>query len=688
MLSPLLALAIAGSSPGPVLGPGSGGWEQIAISDLQEALGQLASDSAVERWRAERWLGANLTAATYPDLAAAADAGDAELRLRLARAIGREDRHLDLAVLFAGERRPRLFQLGRQALGDQVSRHAEELFAAPARGRELTERLADLDDQIRVHALELEAFTTLREALDRIGRLGGAALPLVTDPELEGDLLVPPVTGTWEQLVAYIAHEVGVGLEGHALGKPGEFLPFGFLRVCRLRDAGTRSGAELLMQWAVDSEHHPDPDRRANAARALADAAWPGALEWLGRRWASRRDDASLAGICRAAARDRVVSQLLRADVVRELLADVDANLATQDRFERERALEILRALAALPPVDGRGASLAGVAIEGWDRLDDRRRWARLVVLEGMASGDAEVARVVRAELGREALAPGLARQALRAFVALPGDREPPHMEDELSLFRDSRTEAELREAVRLLDLARVEVHGAESADGAALEPAAHAALVARTLAAGLPDRALEHLRLSRCFELEGTALALEARRAQLRVSDYLRSAVRDGRRAQVLELLASAADVQEPGWPVDRLRALTGLLPEAEHEALADALASCEPADPIGWSALTAGPRAARAWEVLERLLEECLAAAFDPGWADQVETGLEAGLQRMLSETSPWRVQRQKLRDLARGSSEHPLALVIGSAAWPAPPGERPLGLRSRDRELPRDL
>lgn len=697
-LPPVLALASALAGPTPAAPEpvssarvaASRGPEEAAARDLEEVLAQLLSDSAVDRWRAERWLSGNLTAASYPDLAAAADAGDAELRRRLAGAIGREDRHLDLAVLFAGERRPQLFQLGRQALGDHVSRHAEELFAAPVRGRELTDRLADLDDQIRVRALELEPFTTLTEALDRIGRLGGAALPLVTDPELEGDRLVPPVTGTWEQLLAYLAHEVGVGLEGHALGKPGEFFPFGFLRICRLRDAGHRSGAELLMQWAVDSEHHPNPDRRANSARALADAGWPGALEWLGRRWAAQRDDASLAGICRAAARDRVVPELVHADVVRELLADVDAHLGSADRYERDRAHEVLRALAAVPPVDAQGGSLARVVLEGWEGLDDRRRWARLVVLEGMRSGDAEVARTVRGELERAQLPAGLARQALRAFVALPGEREAPALVDELALFRDARSEAELREAVRLLALARVEVEAPEpsESDAGEWEPAAHAALAARYLMAGRVERAARHLRDSGAFELEGSALGLEARRAQLRVAEYLHSAVQAGRRAAVLELLSTAADSLEARWPADRLRALIELLPAAEHEALADALEAGDPADPIGWGALAAGPQGRRAWQALEEQLADALESEFDPVRADQVETGLEQGLQRMLSETGTWRIQRQKLRDLTREFPEHPLTLVMGSAAWPAPPGERPLGLRSRDRELPRGL
>src|SRR5262249_12126667 len=93
-----------------------------APDELQQRLAELASPDGQRREAAQRWLAAHMEPARYPELAEAALAGDAEVRLRLARALSDDARHLGLALLFMNDADPGLRALGVDAAGACIAR--------------------------------------------------------------------------------------------------------------------------------------------------------------------------------------------------------------------------------------------------------------------------------------------------------------------------------------------------------------------------------------------------------------------------------------------------------------------------------------------------------------------------------------------------------------------------------------
>jgi hypothetical protein len=90
--------------------------------ELDLRLAALGSPASAVRAEAERWLTAHLGRADFPRLADAVLAGDAETRLRLAHALGSDERHLALALLCLWDGEVELSLMGRRALEDLVAR--------------------------------------------------------------------------------------------------------------------------------------------------------------------------------------------------------------------------------------------------------------------------------------------------------------------------------------------------------------------------------------------------------------------------------------------------------------------------------------------------------------------------------------------------------------------------------------
>src|SRR5262245_37185313 len=100
-------------------------------------LAELSSPAAADRARAERWLAAHLGAADLERVARTAAEGDAEVRRRLAAALGAEDRSFGLAAQLARSPEPAAAAVGREALGELAARFAPALDDPPLTGLEL-----------------------------------------------------------------------------------------------------------------------------------------------------------------------------------------------------------------------------------------------------------------------------------------------------------------------------------------------------------------------------------------------------------------------------------------------------------------------------------------------------------------------------------------------------------------------
>src|SRR6185503_11636124 len=99
--------------------------------EFTDQLARLGAPRSAERAAAERWLQAHLVFERYPELAAAALAGDAEVRGRIVRVLGSDARHLALALALGAEKDATLGALGREAVRAAVV-HADPRLAEPA----------------------------------------------------------------------------------------------------------------------------------------------------------------------------------------------------------------------------------------------------------------------------------------------------------------------------------------------------------------------------------------------------------------------------------------------------------------------------------------------------------------------------------------------------------------------------
>jgi len=292
-----------------------------------------ASDWA-ERERAQRWLATHLETADAGAVALRAASGDAEVRARLARAIGGQARLLELASRLALRTEPPAVELGREALREQILGFDPGAEAAPSEAADwLSELRRGLPELLGLSA-ELRAGPA-QNVLDLLARHASGAPPLVLDPRalparspVEGTELA----GTLPELLLQCASDRGLYVRGFGFDPATEGRPWILLAPLDPRGA---SAAELLAAWVTGAaDPAREADARASDARALAAVGWPAALEFLERRWVGG-DEAALDGLLLAAGRGRVVPALQDPQRQRTLYA----RLAGLVRDERDRAV-------------------------------------------------------------------------------------------------------------------------------------------------------------------------------------------------------------------------------------------------------------------------------------------------------------------------------------------------------------
>lgn len=444
----LPALLLALSPAAPVSG---------AADEFRERLSALASPRAAERTAAERWLETNLVLERYAELVESALAGDAEVRGRLVRVLGSDERHFALALELCGERDAGLVALGREAVRTSVARAAPELARPGLRekqGLELLLRAAAMRSPPRL--LRLDGRAALEELADQLELVGELPLGLTLDARVATRTIRRAEeldSGPWDELLLRLARGMGVGLECHGLApeRPGETPPGAFLLLVPESEPA-RTGIERLSEWlftlAAPRVAGQGEAARTRAALALASSGFAPALEWMDRRFATEADPAAREGLLRAAALGRAAPSLLAAPVPETLLDEAVG-------APGPRSARILLALAHLGCFDAHGGALAPRFLAGFAAAAPRAQWARLTVLErgGCAAGAAEAP--VRALLSAPGTSPALRLRALffLATLAGPAGFEPPRVVGLEAFFPLGLEASELQRLGRVLAL-------------------------------------------------------------------------------------------------------------------------------------------------------------------------------------------------------------------------------------------
>lgn len=599
---------------GEVGGGGEGGGGGGAVGavpgadELPLRLAELSSPSAEVRARAERWLAVHVGRRDFPDLADTVLAGDAEVRRRVARVVGAEERQLALALDFLGEDAPVLREVGETAIQEMLARWSSDYGTRPVADRGRLQRvLLDLLDDGRPTHLRVDVAAPLEELVDLLARRADLPVGLVVEPRLRravGERLAPEpvfVVGTWDQILVQVADLRGIGLEAMGadpLGEPGGGV---VMRFTAPGDEGRTPAVDTLVRWCreVVSPAGRNPGARGSGGRqaaavALVRTGWPAAIAWLEERWRRDGDEEAREAVLVAAALGRRVPSLATRAGVEEVLQLGRARVRAGDAGGAARCLN---ALGAGVCRDGEGAPLSALLLEGWDAYGPAERTFVLAVLEATACplGEAELApcaALLRAAPGTHG--PLLLRQALRTWVACGGAElgplgapldllSGPSPGSSAGTIQGGASGAwvpeERRELVRLLLRAGVPPPPGAPEPGA-LPGEVQAALLEWRLGAGELDAAAEGL-------LAGDLLAADSTTAghpgSREAAALLAAWVERGDGPRVLDLLERARG-RAPDAPdapdaagrraLDRLALLAGALDPAEHGPfLAEAL-------------------------------------------------------------------------------------------------------------------
>jgi len=663
--------------------------------DVSGALARLSSSAAQERLAAERWLAAHLRPEDFALAAETVRSGGAEERTRLARALGSDERHFELALLFAADADPELARLGNEAFTALAVRwFGDEL--APWKDERVMREIAGRSRGIVSTAPGSTTAEALIERLARhaptfhTDRARDVELGIAVEPAVYAEMLAGKVpcraergavrSGPFELVLARALVDLRVSFEGHGFEGLRPFVRIGWQP-----DLGGKETHQLVIDWCRDVERYPERPRGSGAARALAGCGWPAALEWLERRWERTRDANALDGLLVAAARGRVVPMLATAGVVTALLDDARVQRERDGSFDA-RSRQVLVAVSRLPRYGMRGEDLAALveasALGGRDG-----ELARLAMLAGMGHASAPLVAQLRASLA-VALPEGDERAALERVVALRllaqvarGDEPPVALalnKSLLSLALRERADHELLawslaaravpevDAVALVPL----LSDAELAllvEWLALDErtrAAAATLVRSWLAAERDDRVLaERLRarallgdpsrLRALLELARTgAGAASVKRLEV-LALHAGLADAAARAAWVAEFDATTLSERDARWP------LVGELAASEEgAALREALA--------GW---------AKGAAMAERSL--------DAPWVRAYERALQGLLARGEDRASA-ELRRALSAALRRPPPRHPLAEGLQFGTWPALPGPPPRSLEALELGL----
>jgi hypothetical protein len=406
--------------------------------ELATWLERAGSSDWAERARAQRWLATHLEAGDAAQVAARVAGPDAEVRARLARAIGGQARLVDLAANLALRAEPGAAEVGRESLREQILAFDPGAEAEPS---ETPDWLGDL----RLAAPErLAVAAELRAGppgalLDLLARELPSAPPLVLDPRARDLGSVVPageLVGTLPEMLLQCSVEHGLRVLGFGFGPAAEGRPWILLAPA---EAANSNAAELLGSWILGAANQAlAPAERAADARALAATGWPAALAFLERRWIGG-DEPALAGLLLAAGRGRVAPALQDPQRQRALYARLAA--AEHD------GSALARALGAAGPLSRAGEPLGALALEGFERAAPRERWLRLVVLEGQRRAFPEALAAADLVLAAPASPAPLLVEALRVRAVLAGAAPTPPADPAalLGWASDARRRAELR---------------------------------------------------------------------------------------------------------------------------------------------------------------------------------------------------------------------------------------------------
>ena len=705
----LVLLALAGLTALPI--PGARSAHGAADEELREKLFALTSPEAAVRWRAERWLGAHLSAGDAETLAAAALAGDAEVRQRLVRALGSDDRHLGLAAELAGRAEGDLAALGEQALRELAARWSEGSLERGVSGRELAARLARLAERTDPTPLVVDLADAPATTIALVSAHAGLPFGLVLDPALAA--ASPPGerglrAGPWHQIVQDLANDWHVGLEGFGLEAPESELREGvaWLRFAPRHEAGRVPGFELVLRWIRAVAASEDASGRAAAARALGRLGWPAALGWLEERWTASDDEAALLGLVAAAEGGQVGGALAEPARFEALVARAVRGVAAADPAERRHARSLLRALARVGGHGPAGEDLASAAVRAAEAAGGDpavARWTALALVEALgAAGDERVLASAREALaGRAAFPPVVRRQALFAWNALARARgappPPPALADPAALWSGVERPADADALARGLAAAGLAPPAEwRTPEGlpAGLDATGRVGVLAWWLWSGDVGTAAGH----------AVALARDPAGAETgeRLARVLRPPFLAGERVRVGAFLgetrrALAAEPQAEA-ALDRTALLIGALPPVD----VDALAARALAPPVDWALVgalagLAFPAAGeRARAAVQAALESALAEGASLESAAPVLRAAERALTDLYSlgpaagpsggREGPLAVVRRRFLDALRrtlsGAPDNGLRAALVRGAWPLPPQvePRPLGATER--------
>jgi hypothetical protein len=444
--------------------------------DVASSLEKLKSARAADRSAAQLFLARNLTDADFDRVRAAAEAGDPEVRRRLALAIADDDARISLAVALAADHGEGASGVGRDALEERLARWCPGWTRIGLPRDETAIRL-NAKPQRPVRFDPRTEDKRLDLALDQLLRVAPGAVPLVLDPDLalsdHPRESSPAIEAPFVRALIELARVHRADFEGFAIGSaddarqdssqdggPDARADGGvesgeparpWIRVRRAVAAPERPGSDWIADWCVGVASDPSVVRRAACARAVAGTGWPGGIAWLEKRAFAGKDDAALEGVLLAAGRGQVASSFGRPEIVRDLLARLHANITAEAKADSARADAIARALAAIGAIGAKGEDLAAIAAEGLDKLPPREAWSRLVVLEGMRASSSAAKSEIDTLLAGLDVPPPLRFQALRARAATDPGSRPARLEKAGDALAWAASAGDDRECARLL---------------------------------------------------------------------------------------------------------------------------------------------------------------------------------------------------------------------------------------------
>ncbi|MAE46699.1 MAG: hypothetical protein CMJ86_07390 [Planctomycetes bacterium] len=362
---------------------------RVEFQSVPHALASLEAPSRSLRTQAQDWLDEHLLPEHTPLLVEALSAG-AETERRLALIIGGRDHHFALAVALLSSPLARGQALGREALIARYLDWNPEGSRLPQSWSAVRGRLSDPPGESV--SIDLTG-AHLVEVIDQLDRLGGAPLPLLVDPRWTNPLPIqhssPGVLeGSWSLIFNRLARQY----RGKLMLLPGTDAGQGspgagsMLLMVPLGVEFPSPSAEILVDWIKLVQRPHDRESNRRGAMALARSGWPGALVWLGERFAADASSPVLDALLDAAARGRWCGALDRREALLGVLAELEGGLEVESGAAWMRAGRLARALRALGSVTKEGSSLVPDLVAGLATAKEIGQWVRLEALAAMAS--------------------------------------------------------------------------------------------------------------------------------------------------------------------------------------------------------------------------------------------------------------------------------------------------------------